>query len=29
MRPVGHVYKNLISEWKDVIANESYGAGIF
>jgi len=29
LRPVGHEYKNLISQWKDVIANESYGVHIF
>lgn len=29
IRPVGHEYKNLIAQWKDVIANESYGVHIF
>ena len=29
MRPVGHEYKNLIAQWKEVIANESYGVHIF
>ena len=29
IRPVGHEYKNLISQWKEVIANESYGVHIF
>lgn len=29
IRPVGQQYKNLISEWKEVIANESYGVHIF
>jgi beta-glucosidase/6-phospho-beta-glucosidase/beta-galactosidase len=29
LRPVGHEYKTLISQWKEVIANESYGVHIF
>ena len=29
IRPVGQEYKNLISQWKEVIANESYGAHIY
>lgn len=29
IRPVGQEYKNLISQWKEVISNESYGVHIF
>ena len=29
IRPVGMEYQNLIRQWKDVIANESYGVHIF
>ncbi len=29
MRPVGNVFKNLILQWKEVIANESYGVHVF
>lgn len=29
IRPVGHEYQNLISKWKQVIANESYDVHIF
>jgi beta-glucosidase/6-phospho-beta-glucosidase/beta-galactosidase len=29
IRPVGHEYKNLIAQWKDVLANEGYGLPLF
>lgn len=29
MRPVGYEFKHLISQWKEVIANESYGGHVF
>ncbi len=29
IRPVGQEYKKLISQWKDVIANETYGVHLF